>query len=66
MPPFDSSAFLKTVPGSPGVYRMYGDKSQVIYVGKAKDLKKRLASYFRSNVDSIKTRALVANIAFVE
>ncbi|MDZ7870903.1 MAG: excinuclease ABC subunit UvrC [Rheinheimera sp.] len=66
MPPFDSSAFLKTVPGSPGVYRMYGDKSQVIYVGKAKDLKKRLASYFRSNVDSVKTRALVANIAFVE
>lgn len=66
MPQFDSSAFLKTVPGSPGVYRMYGDKSQVIYVGKAKDLKKRLASYFRSNVDSIKTRALVANIAFVE
>jgi excinuclease ABC subunit C len=66
MPPFDSSAFLKTVPGAPGVYRMYGDKSQVIYVGKAKDLKKRLASYFRSNVDSIKTRALVANIAFVE
>jgi excinuclease ABC subunit C len=66
MPPFDSSAFLKTVPGSPGVYRMYGDKSQVIYVGKAKDLKKRLSSYFRSNVDSIKTRALVANIAFVE
>ncbi len=66
MPPFDSSAFLKTVPGSPGVYRMYGDKAQVIYVGKAKDLKKRLSSYFRSNVDSIKTRALVANIAFVE
>lgn len=66
MPPFDSSAFLKTVPGSPGVYRMYGDKSQVIYVGKAKDLKKRLASYFRSNVDSVKTRALVANIALVE
>jgi excinuclease ABC subunit C len=66
MPPFDSSAFLKTVPGSPGVYRMYGDKSQVIYVGKAKDLKKRLSSYFRSNVDSIKTRALVAHIASVE
>ena len=66
MPPCDSSAFLKTVPGSPGVYRMYGDKSQVIYVGKAKDLKKRLASYFRSNVDSVKTRALVANIALVE
>ena len=66
MPQFDSSAFLKTVPGLPGVYRMYSEKLQVIYVGKAKDLKKRLASYFRRNVDSVKTRALVAHIATVE
>lgn len=66
MPQFDSTGFLKTVPALPGVYRMYGDKSQVIYVGKAKDLKKRLASYFRSNVDSVKTRALVAHIAAIE
>lgn len=66
MPQFDSSTFLKTVPNAPGVYRMYGDNAQVIYVGKAKDLKKRLGSYFRTNVDSVKTRALVTNIAHVE
>ncbi|MDA0147800.1 excinuclease ABC subunit UvrC [Vibrio sp. LaRot3] len=59
---FDSTAFLKTVTNQPGVYRMYNAESVVIYVGKAKDLKKRLSSYFRSKVDSEKTRALVSNI----
>ncbi len=45
---------------------MYNAAKEVIYVGKAKSLKKRLSSYFRKNVDSTKTRALVANIANVE
>ena len=62
MPVFDSSSFLKTVTNQPGVYRMYNADSDVIYVGKAKDLKKRLSSYFRLKVDSEKTRALVSNI----
>lgn len=59
---FDSTSFLKTVTNQPGVYRMYDAESVVIYVGKAKDLKKRLSSYFRKRVDSEKTRALVSNI----
>jgi excinuclease ABC subunit C len=59
---FDPQSFLKNLTHQPGVYRMYGDKQQVIYVGKAKNLKKRVASYFRSNVDSIKTRSLVKQI----
>ncbi|MDA0127777.1 excinuclease ABC subunit UvrC [Vibrio sp. MarTm2] len=59
---FDSVSFLKTVTNQPGVYRMYNADAVVIYVGKAKDLKKRLSSYFRKKVDSEKTRALVANI----
>lgn len=59
---FDSPAFLKTVTSQPGVYRMYDENNTVIYVGKAKDLKKRLASYFRSNVASRKTEALVKAI----
>lgn len=59
---FDPPAFLKTVTSQPGVYRMYDESNTVIYVGKAKDLKKRLASYFRSNVTSRKTEALVKAI----
>ncbi|WP_193167206.1 excinuclease ABC subunit UvrC [Vibrio navarrensis] len=64
--PFDSVSFLKTVTHQPGVYRMYNAGAVVIYVGKAKDLKKRLSSYFRKKVDSEKTRALVSNIAKID
>ncbi|KHS79696.1 excinuclease ABC subunit UvrC [Pectobacterium brasiliense] len=63
---FDASAFLKTVTSQPGVYRMYDAGNTVIYVGKAKDLKKRLASYFRSNVASRKTEALVKSIKHID
>ncbi len=63
---FDSKSFLKTVAEKPGVYRMMDASGEIIYVGKAKSLKKRLASYFRTNVSGEKTRALVKNIANVE
>ncbi|MCL2897106.1 excinuclease ABC subunit UvrC [Brenneria tiliae] len=63
---FDASAFLKTVTSQPGVYRMYDAANTVIYVGKAKDLKKRLSSYFRSNVGSRKTEALVKSIRQID
>jgi len=66
MSQFDSASFLKTVTNQPGVYRMYNAEAVVIYVGKAKDLKKRLSSYFRVKVDSEKTRALVSNIDKVD
>ncbi|MGP6486258.1 excinuclease ABC subunit UvrC [Duffyella gerundensis] len=59
---FDAKSFLQTVTSQPGVYRMYDAGGTVIYVGKAKDLKKRLTSYFRANLASRKTEALVANI----
>lgn len=64
--PFDSKAFLKTVTTSPGVYRMYSSDNTVIYVGKAKNLKNRLSSYFQKNVTSVKTRALVQQIQQIE
>ncbi|MEN4911313.1 excinuclease ABC subunit UvrC [Erwinia amylovora] len=63
---FDSKSFLKTVTSQPGVYRMYDAGGTVIYVGKAKDLKKRLASYFRGNLASRKTEALVGLIEQID
>ncbi|MDA9557003.1 GIY-YIG nuclease family protein, partial [Vibrio sp.] len=63
---FDSVEFLKTITSQPGVYRMYDEQSVVIYVGKAKNLKKRLSSYFRAKVDSEKTRALVSHIRHID
>lgn len=63
---FDSKSFLKTVSSEPGVYRMFDKNDTVIYVGKAKDLKKRLSSYFRNNLSSKKTEALVASIFRIE
>lgn len=63
---FEHKAFLASVTEQPGVYRMYDDKRTVIYVGKAKQLKKRLSSYFRKDVGSNKTRALVKQIAAID
>ncbi len=63
---FDSVAFLKTMTHQPGVYRMYNSADEVIYVGKAKHLKNRLSSYFRTQVSSEKTRALVRHIDHID
>lgn len=66
MSAFDSAAFLKNLTSQPGVYRMYSAQEEVIYVGKAKNLKKRVSSYFRTNVDNAKTRSLVSQIAHMD
>ncbi len=63
---FDSKAFLKTLTSRPGVYRMLDAEGTVIYVGKAKNLKNRVSSYFRSQGLAPKTQALVANICNIE
>lgn len=63
---FDPSAFLATCSGRPGVYRMFDSEARLIYVGKAKNLKKRLSSYFRKTGQAPKTAALVARIAQIE
>ena len=63
---FDNQAFLAAVTEQAGVYRMYGANQAVIYVGKAKDLKKRLSSYFRKDITSVKTKALVSQIAAID
>jgi len=63
---FDHRSFLKTVSTMPGVYRMIDTNLKVIYVGKAKNLKNRLASYFRKTGLSTKTMSLVRNIHQIE
>ncbi len=63
---FDSAAFLKTVSTRPGVYRMLGRDDAILYIGKAKNLRKRLSSYFRKSVLEAKTLALVERIEQVE
>lgn len=63
---FNVKQFLSTVTSQPGVYSMYDASGTVIYVGKAKDLKKRLASYFRAQVASRKTEALVKGIHHID
>jgi len=62
----DLSVQLKTLPSSPGVYQYFDAKGTIIYVGKAKNLKKRVNSYFTKNHDNHKTRILVKNIVTIE
>lgn len=62
---FDYKEFLRNASSQPGVYQMYNHEEQVIYVGKAKNLKKRLASYF-SKAHNDKTLALVSQINHID
>ena len=63
---FDSSAFLATLTTRPGVYRMLDDAGEILYVGKAKNLKNRVSSYFRRSAQDNKTMAMVARIRDVQ
>ncbi|MGB1042542.1 MAG: excinuclease ABC subunit UvrC [Tenacibaculum sp.] len=57
---------IKTLPTSPGVYQYFDKEDVIIYVGKAKNLKKRVASYFTKNHENGKTRVLVKKIVRLE
>lgn len=63
---FDSKAFLKTLTKRPGVYKMLDDKGEIIYIGKAKNLKNRVATYFNKQVATPKQQTMVARIAAIE
>lgn len=66
MPDFDSKPFLASVSHRPGVYRMIAADGEVLYVGKARNLKNRLTTYFVGKAQTAKTMAMVAQIASVE
>ena len=57
---------LKTLPSNPGVYRYYDKNDQLLYVGKAKNLKKRVLSYFNKNQSGYRTRIMVSKIVRLE
>ena len=57
---------LKTLPETPGVYQYYDKEDIILYVGKAKNLKKRVASYFTKNHENAKTRILVNKIVSIK
>jgi len=53
---------VASMPDKPGSYQFYDDRGNIIYVGKAKSLRKRVSSYFRAEVDRYKTKVLVSKI----
>ncbi|KAF3981335.1 MAG: excinuclease ABC subunit UvrC [Methylococcales symbiont of Hymedesmia sp. n. MRB-2018] len=63
---FDIKYFLKNLTKRPGIYKMLNDKGDIIYIGKAKNLKKRVSSYFRKTTASPRQQAMVVKIVAIE
>ena len=63
---FDSKSFLATLSKQPGVYRMLDADANVIYVGKARNLKSRVSSYFSAQPHTAKTMAMLAQVDHIE
>ncbi|MES0371795.1 MAG: excinuclease ABC subunit UvrC [Mariprofundaceae bacterium] len=63
---FEAPITLKDLPAEPGIYRMLDAKRKVLYIGKARNLKKRVSSYFQRKPDSPRTQAMVVQIHDIE
>jgi len=63
---FNLDTFLQCLTSLPGIYKMLNEQGDIIYIGKAKNLKKRISSYFRKNAGLAKQQVMVAKIARIE
>jgi excinuclease ABC subunit C len=63
---FDAKAFVAGLPNLPGVYRMLGRGGEALYVGKARDLRKRVASYFNKQAHGPRTQVMIGQVASIE
>jgi excinuclease ABC subunit C len=63
---FDAKAFVESLPARPGVYRMLGANGEILYVGKARNLKARVGSYFHARAIAPKIHALVSQVTNIE
>src|SRR5256885_5190893 len=63
---FDAKSFVAGLPSLPGVYRMLGGAGEALYVGKARDLKKRVASYFQKQAQSPRIEMMLTQVAAME
>ena len=66
MSDFDHRAFIQSLTTRPGIYQMYDGAGELLYVGKARNLKNRVGSYFRASGLSEKTMALVSRIGDIQ
>ena len=63
---FDPKTFIQSLTGAPGVYRMLSAVGEVLYVGKARNLRKRVGSYFLRGAHSTRTQAMLQRVAVMD